>query len=63
MILIFGAHPVLVKPDPSRAYSWPGFYGTKTNSVQTEAGARAELGNRPLCVHMKFTHITRHRFS
>ena len=23
----------------------PGFYGTKTNSAQTEAGARDELGN------------------
>ena len=33
-------------PDGRRPVGRPGLFGTKTNSAQAEAGARAELGNR-----------------
>ena len=31
-------------PDGRRLVGQPGLFGTKTNSTQAEAGARAELG-------------------
>ena len=50
-------------PDGRRPAGRPGLFGTKTNSAKSEAGARAELGNKikyfHRCVKLLWRFITR----